>query len=138
MPIRKKGRSSSAPRKGRTSEKISRTPRKDVSKSKRAAPQSKIGSSKSTSPKAPPRTKGGRKPSGKKALSRVPETLAQDGPVRLNRYIANSGVCSRREADTLITMGVITVNGKVITELGYRSEERRVGKECRTRVSEAH
>lgn len=45
---------------------------------------------------------------------------AQTGKVRLNKYIANSGVCSRREADELITMGLISVNGKVITELGYK------------------
>ncbi len=38
----------------------------------------------------------------------------------MNRYIANSGVCSRREADELITMGLISVNGKTITELGYK------------------
>jgi 23S rRNA pseudouridine2605 synthase len=44
----------------------------------------------------------------------------QDKLVRLNKYIANSGVCSRREADELITMGLISVNGKVITELGYK------------------
>jgi 23S rRNA pseudouridine2605 synthase len=40
--------------------------------------------------------------------------------VRLNKYIANSGVCSRREADQLIEMGLITVNGVAITELGYK------------------
>lgn len=45
---------------------------------------------------------------------------AQPGKIRLNKYIANSGVCSRREADELITMGLISVNGKVITELGYK------------------
>ena len=45
---------------------------------------------------------------------------AQTSKVRLNRYIANSGVCSRREADELITMGLISVNGKTITELGYK------------------
>jgi 23S rRNA pseudouridine2605 synthase len=38
----------------------------------------------------------------------------------LNRFIANSGVCSRREADELIKMGLISVNGKTITELGYK------------------
>ena len=38
--------------------------------------------------------------------------------VRLSRFIANSGVCSRREADTLIQAGVVTVNGEVVTELG--------------------
>ena len=42
------------------------------------------------------------------------------GPVRLNKYIANAGVCSRREADTLIAAGAITVNGKVVTEMGFK------------------
>lgn len=45
---------------------------------------------------------------------------AQTGKIRLNKYISNSGVCSRREADELITMGLISVNGKTITELGYK------------------
>ena len=40
--------------------------------------------------------------------------------VRLNKFIANSGVCSRREADTLIQSGVVTVNGEVVTELGVK------------------
>ena len=40
--------------------------------------------------------------------------------VRLNKYIANSGVCSRREADTLIQSGVVTVNGEIVTELGTK------------------
>lgn len=40
--------------------------------------------------------------------------------VRLNKFIANSGVCSRREADQLIQAGVVTVNGEVITELGVK------------------
>ena len=40
--------------------------------------------------------------------------------VRLNKFIANSGVCSRREADTLIQAGVVTVNGEVVTELGIK------------------
>jgi 23S rRNA pseudouridine2605 synthase len=44
----------------------------------------------------------------------------QTGKIRLNRFIANSGVCSRREADELIKMGLISVNGKVITEMGYK------------------
>ncbi len=43
-----------------------------------------------------------------------------DDAVRLNRYVANSGVCSRREADVLIATGVVTVNGKIITEMGYK------------------
>lgn len=42
------------------------------------------------------------------------------GLVRLNRYIANAGICSRREADVLIASGIVTVNGKVITEMGFK------------------
>jgi len=44
----------------------------------------------------------------------------QSGKIRLNKFIANSGVCSRREADELIKMGLISVNGTTITELGYK------------------
>ncbi len=40
--------------------------------------------------------------------------------MRLNKFIANSGVCSRREADTFIQAGVVTVNGEVVTELGTK------------------
>lgn len=42
------------------------------------------------------------------------------GMIRLNRFIAASGLCSRREADKLISEGHITVNGKKVTELGYK------------------
>jgi 23S rRNA pseudouridine2605 synthase len=40
--------------------------------------------------------------------------------MRLNRYIANAGICSRREADSLIAAGEIRVNGEVVTEMGYK------------------
>jgi 23S rRNA pseudouridine2605 synthase len=40
--------------------------------------------------------------------------------VRLNKFISNAGICSRREADVLIAAGVVMVNNKVITELGYK------------------
>ncbi|RRA97991.1 pseudouridine synthase [Larkinella rosea] len=40
--------------------------------------------------------------------------------IRLNRYIANSGICSRRDADELIARGDVSVNGKVVTEMGYK------------------
>ncbi|WP_374951779.1 pseudouridine synthase, partial [Mucilaginibacter sp.] len=43
-----------------------------------------------------------------------------DGLIRLNRYIANAGICSRRKADELIIAGVVSVNGEVISELGYK------------------
>ncbi|MDL2326361.1 rRNA pseudouridine synthase, partial [Bacteroidales bacterium OttesenSCG-928-A14] len=42
------------------------------------------------------------------------------GPIRLNKYIANAGICSRRDADTLITTGAVTVNGQIVTELGTK------------------
>jgi len=40
--------------------------------------------------------------------------------IRLNKYLANAGICSRREADVLIATGVVTINGVTITELGYK------------------
>lgn len=43
-----------------------------------------------------------------------------DGKIRLNRYIANSGICSRRKADELIAAGVVSVNGVPVSELGYK------------------
>ena len=43
-----------------------------------------------------------------------------DGLVRLNKFIANSGICSRREADTYIETGLVTVNGVRVTELGTK------------------
>ncbi|MEO6523962.1 MAG: pseudouridine synthase [Mucilaginibacter sp.] len=42
------------------------------------------------------------------------------GKIRLNRYISNAGICSRRKADELIVAGVVKVNGEVITELGFK------------------
>lgn len=47
-------------------------------------------------------------------------TAADEGLTRLNKYIANAGVCSRREADELITAGVVSVNGEIVTEMGYK------------------
>lgn len=41
-------------------------------------------------------------------------------PIRLNKYLANAGICSRREADEFITAGVVSVNGVVVTELGTK------------------
>lgn len=48
----------------------------------------------------------------------VPSPIPEE--IRLNKYIANSGICSRREADELIQAGVVTVNGVVVTELGTK------------------
>ncbi len=43
-----------------------------------------------------------------------------DGLTRLNKYLSNAGICSRREADDLIKAGTVSVNGKVITEMGFK------------------
>jgi 23S rRNA pseudouridine2605 synthase len=45
---------------------------------------------------------------------------SESGLIRLNRYIANAGICSRRDADELIAKGDVSVNGKVVTEMGYK------------------
>lgn len=49
-----------------------------------------------------------------------PERTATTGEMRLNRFIANSGVCSRREADKYIAAGLVTVNGEIVTEMGVK------------------
>lgn len=45
---------------------------------------------------------------------------SSDGSMRLNRYLANAGVCSRREADVLIAAGTVSINNKIVTELGTK------------------
>lgn len=57
------------------------------------------------------------------------------GLIRLNRYIANAGVCSRREADELISRGDITVNGNVVTEMGYKVKETDIVKYGKTTLN---
>lgn len=52
--------------------------------------------------------------------SRKEGAAADDGKIRLNRYIANSGICSRRKADELIAAGVVSVNGIPVSELGHK------------------
>ena len=56
----------------------------------------------------------------KRSRKKKADYSAGDGKIRLNKYIAGSGLCSRREADEYITAGLISVNGKVVTELGTK------------------
>lgn len=56
----------------------------------------------------------------KKQIEYKEKNYDPDEPVRLNRYLANAGVCSRRDADKFIAAGVVTVNGVVVTELGTK------------------
>ncbi|WP_406682709.1 S4 domain-containing protein [Seonamhaeicola sp. MEBiC1930] len=73
--------------------------------------------------------KGKGKPSGKRfnkitapSVSNKKQAAKKSNPdeIRLNKYIANSGICSRREADVHIATGLVSVNGKVIVEMGYK------------------
>ncbi|RNA63821.1 rRNA pseudouridine synthase [Chryseobacterium nematophagum] len=58
----------------------------------------------------------------KRRLNKIDKDLHKD-TIRLNKYIANSGICSRREADDLIVQGLVEVNGKVVTEMGYQVQK---------------
>ena len=58
----------------------------------------------------------------KRKLDKISKQVEKD-TIRLNKYIANSGICSRREADELITQGRVEVNGKVVTEMGYQVQK---------------
>ncbi len=57
---------------------------------------------------------------GNAPMKKKNTTKAAADEIRLNKYIANSGMCSRREADEHIAIGLVTVNGKVVTEMGYK------------------
>ncbi len=59
------------------------------------------------------------KPKERKGIKQQ-STGTEDDLIRLNKFIANAGICSRREADELIKAGAVTVNGKIITEMGYK------------------
>ena len=55
-----------------------------------------------------------------KIQKKIAQTERRSDVIRLNRYIANAGICSRRDADKLIEAGEIKVNNKVVTEMGYQ------------------
>ena len=56
----------------------------------------------------------------KKDFSSETHSNSRESSIRLNRYIANSGICSRREADEMIEAGLISVNGEIVTQLGTK------------------
>jgi 23S rRNA pseudouridine2605 synthase len=68
--------------------------------------------------RSPDTEKKGKTPGGYRAHKKKSQEL-----IRLNKYISNAGYCSRREADTLISSGAVTVNGTIITELGHKIEQ---------------
>lgn len=72
---------------------------------------------------AQPVNQGPKKPVKKKKIFKqikYKENADPTTPIRLNKYLANAGVCSRREADEFIQAGVVKVNGEVVTELGTK------------------
>lgn len=56
----------------------------------------------------------------KKRVDYKEAQIDPDAPIRLNKYLSNAGICSRRDADRYIAAGVVTVNGNVVTELGAK------------------
>lgn len=60
------------------------------------------------------------KPFAKRGQEQKPQQTVDDGTIRLNKYIADAGYCSRREADNLITAGCVKVNNEIITTLGTK------------------
>ena len=56
----------------------------------------------------------------KKQIEYKEQYVDPNEPIRLNKFLANAGICSRREADEFITAGVVSVNGEVVTELGTK------------------
>ena len=95
------------------------TRHQDSSGKKNTDKKPKIGTKKSPMTKgtAPLNKKYQSKPARptKPAIPKI-----DDGTIRLNRYISNSGACSRREADIYIASGAVKVNGKPVTEMGYK------------------
>lgn len=58
----------------------------------------------------------------KRRLQKISKDIQKE-TIRLNKYLANSGICSRREADELIKQGLVEVNGKPVTEMGYQVQK---------------
>ncbi len=56
----------------------------------------------------------------KPPVSTTPRAPRKEGEMRLNKFLSNAGIASRRDADQLIELGLVTVNGKVVTEMGYK------------------
>jgi 23S rRNA pseudouridine2605 synthase len=101
---------------------FSKSSDKPESTDKRSTRTSSSFKKEGTGGKLPFKRKPLTKPDPNKTAVKTPKRV-DDGSMRLNRYIANAGVCSRREADTLILSGAVAVNGVVITELGSRVNE---------------
>ncbi|TSJ46537.1 pseudouridine synthase [Fluviicola chungangensis] len=110
-----RGTKSSSKPTSRTGKPTANAGKPDAAKSRSAAPKSN-----SSRPK-PEGAEGSSKSHFKpKVRKGDPLPTFNEDDVRLNKYLSNAGVCSRREADVLIQTGVVSVNGEIITELGYK------------------
>ncbi len=69
---------------------------------------------------APVKKQSKGKPEAKSASKVTSKAAPKSDGIRLNKYIANSGMCSRRDADIFIAAGNVSVNGKPVTEMGYK------------------
>lgn len=91
-----------------------------------AAPSSGTGRNGTSRRSTTPSATTGQHKTTRKVITRrrqpkeMPKTGHESDLIRLNKYIASTGVCSRREADEFIAAGLVTVNGKLITELGVK------------------
>lgn len=103
-PKSKRGASRNAPKKRNSSDNQDSYAKKSSYKGKDDGKAAEFGNKKFTYKKKP------------KKLSNKPV----DDTIRLNRFLANAGICSRREADKLIETGVVSINNKVVTELGTK------------------
>jgi len=104
-------------------------------------PAAKGKATASAAPKKPTRTTRSGSDAPKKPFSKTPVTEGSDSKkfnfppkirkgdplpsfneaeIRLNKYLSNAGICSRREADVLIQTGVVSINGEIVTEMGYK------------------
>jgi 23S rRNA pseudouridine2605 synthase len=103
----------------------------------RNTPERKVEPKKTEKPKRAPKpwelkeerdgnSRGTFKRPGKYLGRRKPEPApkSNDGLIRLNRFLSNAGIASRRDADKLIELGLVKVNGKVVTELGMKVDPR--------------
>ena len=79
----------------------------------------RVGKSRPSKLKAPETSYTNKKSTPSKSKLKGKANTSPD-EIRLNKYISNSGMCSRREADMHISIGSVMVNGKVVTEMGYK------------------
>lgn len=121
MNTRKPGGRPSRPTAPGTPKSASRTTKSVAKRAEqpktRQANSAKRSESEVEETKAAPRAKSHFPPKVRKG---DPLPSFNEDAIRLNKYLSNAGVCSRREADVLIQTGVVTVNGNVVTELGYK------------------